>query len=148
MVTDLILILSRSLPFFLTNVSVSLAGALTTFAVLLSSSPQTVDCQMPFFESEMLLMYHVIASALLFIVDIDTLYGIGGEGVLHVLASGASVLTADQQRQKQFDIARELRIILPGIPAVMPVAIQTPVQSRIQSPIQSPAPTPPSTPRD
>jgi hypothetical protein len=98
---------------------------------------------MPFFESEMLLMHHIIASALLFIVDIDTLYGIGGEGFLHVLASGASVLTADQQRQKQFDIARELRIILPGVPAVMAVPIQTPVQSRIQSP----APTPPPTPR-
>ena len=53
---------------------------------------QTVDAQMPFFESEMLLMYHVIASTLLYIVDIDTLYGIGGEGFLHVLASGASVL--------------------------------------------------------
>jgi hypothetical protein len=109
--------------------------------------PQTVDVQMPFFESEMLLMHHIIASALLFIVDIDTVYGIGGEGFLHVLASGASVLTADQQRQKQFDIARELRIILPGVPAVMPVAIQTPIQTPVQSRIQSPAPTPPSTPR-
>ena len=108
---------------------------------------QTVDAQMPFFESEMLLMYHAIASTLLFIVDIDTLYGIGGEGFLHVLASGASVLTADQQRQVQFDIARELRIILPGVPAVMPVPIPTPVQSRVQSRIQSPVPTPPPTPR-
>ena len=92
----------------------------------------------------MLLMYHVIASTLFFIVDIDTLYGIGGEAFLHVLASGASVLTADQQRQIQFDIACELRIILPGVPAVMPVPIPTPVQSRVQSRIQSPAPTPPA----
>jgi hypothetical protein len=109
-------------------------------AVVVSCCVQTIDAQMPFFESEMLLMHHIIASTLLFITDIDTIYGIGGEGLLHVLASGASVLTSDQQRQQQFAIARELRIILPGVPAVMPVAIQTP--------IQSPAPTPPSTPRE
>lgn len=66
---------------------------------------QTVDATMPFFESELFMMRHTIATTLLFLLDIDAIYGIGGECFLHVLASGDSVLTADQQRHIQFGIA-------------------------------------------
>ena len=67
------------------------------------------------FESELFMMHHIIATPLLFLLDIDAIYGIGGECFLHLLASGASVLTADQQRFMQFGIARQLRIILPPL---------------------------------
>lgn len=117
---------------------------------------------MPFYESEMMLMYNIIAISLQFIVDIDTSYGIGGECFLHVLASGAPVLTADQQRHTQFYIARQLMIILPAVPMgpvgpvgvvaapvgpVGPVGAVVPVEGGVVSRVQSPAPTPPSTPR-
>jgi len=109
---------------------------------------------MPFFESELIMMHHTIATTLLFLLDIDAIYGIGGECFRHVLASGASVLTADQQRFMQFGIARQLRIILPPLApggAVAPVAAVAPVGHDaggvIMSGAQSPAPTPPPTPR-
>ena len=110
------------------------------------------------------MMHHTIATTLLFLLDIDAIYGIGGECFLHVLASGASVLTADQQRFMQFGIARQLRIILPplapggagavagvGAGAVAGVGAVSAVghgaQVVIVSGAASPAPTPPTTPR-
>ena len=119
---------------------------------------------MPFFESELIMMHHTIATTLLFLLDIDAIYGIGGECFLHVLASGASVLTADQQRFMQFGIARQLRIILPHLGgAVAPVVVVGPIgpvgdavpvaavghgaEVVIVSGAASPAPTPPTTPR-
>lgn len=116
---------------------------------------QTVDATMPFFESELIMMHHTIATTLLFILDIDAIYGIGGECFLHVLASGASVLTADQQRFIQFGIARQLRIILPAVPVgpfgplgpVAPGDAVVPAEGGVVSRVHSPAPTPPSTPR-
>ena len=124
---------------------------------LFHCASQTVDATMPFYESEMILMYNIIAISIQFIVDIDSTFGIGGECFLHVLASGAPVLTADQQRHTQFYIARQLRIILPPVPAgpVGPLPVNqvgnagdavVPANA-VVSRTHSPSPTPPPTPR-